>query len=856
MFDYPEIRYGIQTIFSTIPTQDIEFEKAVEQNYFEDYRNEIGIPANDPLYKPLKFYMLGDYDVCYISLINNFKFSHRLFEPKNENDKDIVYHPHTFQSFAGFGLNNKEALEKIFTQKNENHFVGVINLKINNGLLIGNGLDLIGAVCRHIESRLGSTPCIITHTFSWFELSLAVFINDTQELADILVDLRLSEFKDLDNWRDLESSLYHHYFKQEMDKIKTSSLFADTHTYFGFNNNLIEKGPADPTVLSFIETAKEKKIRLKTEVEWQVKPGHITEVEKIIRKHKDLKDYFNLEQTKLVLGKCDYMLQESTEDILANFYLVRYLHNFKKCKILKHVRKVRSYIFLEASEAVKNNPNAASDKSEPLSWNDKLKKLAVTSKDFFNVDCRLKALKVSRQVRIKILKIFSNYNNGIQDPILFPLFLDFTIFIRNLIELTDIEFKESQHHSFKLRDLEKKLNEHIKVFQEGYAVRFLNGYQFENISDFDLDFNSSIQQLLTSYGSLVYEYGRLFYDDNTYAPIIALNDTDTISNNLSINYSTHHLTSPEFVFTTLLKEVLNQYDAHNDVLKGLLASFYKDIHSVKDRINESYLDDMLDNKLVDLNYFIIDSIRFTVTFNSNFTLFSHWFWAYNFQNSSLFDTGGMFNEDQMCMEMLRILMVHKLYKVSQPAECPVPELFTYWDRHYDKIEHIADSLIKCIEEKEITSFIEQIINKYLDGYKEYNEPFDSRLVEGTSQASFVDIYSLLNKISYMYSDLAASPRESIHHMERLMFRALNHQFEENGRKITLLKRDWVKGTALANHKNLYSDMIYAIDQTGGVYFNNIEKMNAYFNFNASCLLEIIHFSYLSKKEFIITNSRA
>jgi hypothetical protein len=542
---------------------------------------------------------------------------------------------------------------------------------------------------------------------------------------------------------------------------------------------------------------------------------------------------------------------------------VRYLHNFKKCKILKHVRKVISYIFLEASDAVKNNLNAASDKSAPLSWNDKLKKLAVTSKDFYNVDTRLKALKVSRQVRIKILKIFSNYNNGIQDPIIFPLFLDFTLFIRNLIQLIEFEYEESRHQSFKLRDLEKKLNENIKVFQEGYAVRFLNGYQFENISDFDLDFNSSIQQLLTSYGSLVYEYGRLFYNDNTYAPIIALNDTDTISNNLSINYSTHHLTSPEFVFTTLLKEVLNQYDAHNDVLKGLLNSFYKDIHSIKNNINESYLDDMLDNKLVDLNYFIIDAIRFAVTFNADFTLFSHWFWAYNFQNSSLFDTGGMFNEDQMRMEMLRILMIRKFYKIKQHPECPVPELFTYWERHYEKIEPIAGSLVKCIKDKKIDSFIKKIIQNYILTYENYPKELldmeQSNFLNGFSLSDIVPmnlINAQMRKIAFFYSDAVPSKKKGIHHMERLMFHSLIHQFRENGQKITLLKRDWEKGTTLANHKKLYSDMIYAIDQTGGVYFNNVEKMNVYFKMNARCLLEIIHFSYLSKKEFIITNSRA
>ena len=62
------------------------------------------------------------------------------------------------------------------------------------------------------------------------------------------------------------------------------------------------------------------------------------------------------------------------------------------------------------------------------------------------------------------------------------------------------EHSRQKKHITEVKEIEKKLNYYIEVFQESYNVRFLNGYLFENISDFDLDFNSSIQQLLTSYG--------------------------------------------------------------------------------------------------------------------------------------------------------------------------------------------------------------------------------------------------------------------------------------------------------------------------------------------------------------------
>lgn len=854
MYKNITITHGVQIIFSTIPNQkEIKFENDVQETYFNEYKKAIGSPETDPLYKPLKFYMLGDYDVCYVSLINNFKFSHRLFEPKEEK-KGVVYTPHTFQSFAGFALNEVTALDNLFGKSNEYYFAAVINLKLNNGLLLGNGLHFIEAVCKYIGYILGETPYLLTQTFSWFELSLTILLNHPDQLGEILTKLRFAMFRDLEDTISLNKSLYHDFFKKS--EIQHTSLFADTNSSFGFNSELIERPLKDAFVKQFCSDAKKKHIRLNTDVEWQVKPGHITMVCTILENTRRLREYFNLEEKRMLLGKCDYILRQKDDSILSNFYMIRYLHSSKTCTVLEHIRKVRSYVYLDTTSVVDANPNSAVKKMVTLAWDDKLDKLAIASGDFHKVDKDLKALKVARQIRIKILKIFSNYNNGIQDPILFPYFLDFTIFKDNLIRLISAQRESLTQKNTRLRDLETMLNEHIKVFQEGYTVRFLNGYQFENISDFDLDFNSSIQQLLTSYGTLVYEYGKLFYDDGTYAPIIQLNNTDTVSNDLSINYSVQHLTSPEFVFATLLKEILNQFDVHNDRLKSLLEDFYETVSDIKDSIDESYLDEMFDSKLIDINYFIIDAIRFIATFNGNFQLFSHWFWSYNFQNASLYDSGGMFNEQYLRMEMLRIYLLKKFYGVEMTIYCPSPELYTYWTRHEHKIEHVATQIVTVIKDKNIGDFINLILDTYLKKYRKFD--IDSKvLMERADQmkefeqlANIQPEFSQRQLRKYSYFSEERQDFEMIQAMDKLMYDTLEEQYKDNRKDIILLRRDWQEGSALANHHNLYKDRLYLIDQTGGVHFTDTEKMTAYFKSNARVLLDMIHFSYLKKKQFI------
>lgn len=854
-----DIHYGVQTVFSTIPNQkNIDFEEDVERNYFESYKSNID-EKDGYLYSPLKYYMLGDYDVCYISLINNFKFSHRLFEPKDKTD-DTVYNAHSFQSFSGFALNEIGDLKKLFTPKTiPPYFIGVINLKLNNGLLIGNGIKYIESVYNYLSKILGDmekpVPFLLTQTFSWFELSLSVFVNDPKELSDILSKIRMSKFKHLiEDAHSLTDSLYHTILKGKDKKIlENTSLFADTNTFFGFNKYLIQSPLKEQYVKDFLKHIKSEKINLESEIEWQVKPGHILELEKLLATSEHLAEYFNFEDRKVVLGKCDYLLQEVGSDIRSNFHLIRHIHRKDSCSLYDHIRKVRTYIFLDG----KKFGATEETRKDFFCWDKELDRLAVKSRDFNDIDKKLKTLKISRQVRIKILKIFSNYNNGIQDPIQFPYFLDFTIFIKNLTALINDKASASRTEVTSIKELETTLNEHIKIFQEGYNVRFLNGYQFENISDFDLDFNSSIQQLLTTYGTLVYEYGKLFYKNSEilYGPLIQLNNIDTTSNYLSINYSIHHLTSPEFVFSTLLKEILNHLRLDNKKLGQEFKNFDEQIDDNFIRINESYLDDMRENHLIDFDYMIIDSIRFLATFNGDFKLFEHWFWSYNFQNPSLFDTSGMFNEEHLRKEMLRILLIKYIFEVKESLVNPTPELFTYWDRHFKKIDKIAIDLSETIKKFEFIDIINGVIFNYLNNFKG-TEKASPKFYEYMTKLEVVknvsaEVHALQRKkLSLLFSDSSDSGLGIID-MEKLLFNTLNDHFINNGKKVTLLKRNWDTGKIIQTYNLLNKDISYAIDQTGGVFFYEKSKINDYFRENARCILSLINFSLIKKKSFIL-----
>lgn len=853
MCDYmfnPEVisvKYGMQVIFSTIPNnKGGRFEENIEDKYFETFKSKIRDKRKYPyLYKPLKYYMLGDYDVCYLSLINNFKFSHRLFEPKISDEENKHVYTHSFQSYSGFALDNEYKLRRIFGNRKKpiRYFIGIIQIKLNNGLLIGNGLYYIEFIYEYLK-KIIKVPFLINYTFTWFEISLVVFINDPKELSKLIIKIRSSklstikdEFPEIFNKygnQILENSLFNSLYPDSGPANKRdfihAGLFSDTNTHFGFDASLIKMDideKPDDYAKKFLDKA--NRIILKTEIEWQVKPGFINNLIDLLHNHTKLGGFFktgidkNSDNFKMVLGKCDFLIQETNDSILSNFMLIRDLQDSDHCNFFDFVRKIRTYVFLNSKISKDEFSHLSS--YVPNSWDGKLDKLAVKTSEFNKIDKILKSLKVSRQIRIKIMKIFSNYNNGILDPILFVYFLDFKVFIDTLKESINYYNKISKSKQFKLSEFEKILTENIHIFEEGYSVRFINGYQFENISDFDLDINNSVLQLLSAYGTFVYEFGKNLIHNGAYYPVIQLSDVNTLSNYKTINYYVHHLTSPEFVFATLTKEILNHIVLDNTELNKLINTFKKEITEISLSINESYLDDMIKSDTLDIEYIVNDALRFQLTFDRRFDLFEHWFWSYIFQNATHYDSSGMFNEDRFISELFRLLFIRnnfkKFIKKGYDVKCPVPELLTYWDRHFDKMNNIVNEILLYSETKSptlrmIMDFIDKILLEFdFNKIKVFNKMF----------FSILDIYYKRNspdKIDDKY-------------------------------RIPIIRRNWKDGEIIDKYNSLFKNKLYAIDQTGGVYFQNMKAMQEYFEQNAKILLEILGFAFVHKKQFITNN---
>jgi hypothetical protein len=871
---YPEATLHI--VLSTIPQrQERAFDEAVRTKYFDSYRetakehfkkNESGeyrgYHADAPtLYNPLRYHLLGNYDIAYISLIDNFKFTQKLFEPQlYVQDDDPLFNSHSFQCLTGITEGSTTDLHSFFSkqllgQTRPKYFLGICNLKLNNGILIGNGLSFIRAVIEKLANQLqdlrretdDTLEFLMLRSFSWFEISVLIFTDRPDTVGQFLTGARRLQIQNLDSCDALvASSLYQDLFPDGTDDLPLINVFADTHTYFGMHSNLVFFEKNDPFVVEFLK----QDILLNTDIECQVKPGHF---------HLLLQEFHdtdlpvaNLTHRILMAGKTDYVLLKgatSANDTLKMLWLTA----DEKASIYDHVRKIKTQVHFSSVYERENGKR----KVFPLEKS--LKLLTVSVRQMKDLQKKLKQLKVARPIRSKIMKLFSNYNNGVQDVILFPFFMDLRIFMTDLEILIQKEHENWLGHTgaADVNNLEHALMHRIRIFQEGFNIRMLNGYQFEDITDFDLDFNSSVQQLLTIYSSWVFEMGNTFYElPYKYGPIIQLNLKDTVATYSSINYYIHHLTSPEFVFATLSKEILNFFylDSPQKEIQDILETYESEVHKLENA--NPYLWDMISGKLLDIRYILIDSMRFLLTYNLDFELFQYWFWTYNLQNSSLYDKRGMLNEQHFRKELFRLLFIAKFFNHDKQIKNPLPELYTFWDRHFDKANQYVQEYLDFLKSANLYTSISELLSSLNRLTTAKLKPDLSNVDIGDSpettnriklvndvqpnfQFEVREIKAMIKKDLDRKAFLETNTDQVIHDsnlnsINMFMYNYLSFIFSKN-ENIALLRRDWETAIPSRSFTQHSTNGWYAVDQTGGLFFEDLSEMNAYLKTSSAAI---------------------
>lgn len=918
--------YSLHVALATYPLgNDEKYVKCIESIYskykdnfnkgLEIFNKEEGV-ENDKLppylYKPLKFHLLGHYDIAYISLLDNYGFAQKVFESMFSSKKEAgniacdekFSKPSSYQILTGsiFKLNDKLKVEKYF-DRFDYDFVQIMNLKLNNGLLIGNGSHLMDEVIATIDKLLFQKPdtnYLIVNSFNWCELTVIMFSKKVQVLTDSILEIRKLTLSDLCSGKRTEicnqiidNSLFSKY--ENKYKIFNSHVISDTQSYFGLNYDKLQNNAIDFTSNDLL-----------TIIEYQISPGHLPYLlASLAKSNPNLFDSC----VHFKNGKTDFHFKEKKQGSLkSNLEIYKEIRDNKE--LIKHFRKLKTtplfhvkddFISIDECTRLEDNPDEVNiiDIQNFLQKNTFISELGEIRED-------LKKLKLSRQVRDKVLKVFHNYNAGILDAVSYIYFIDFkeylhyfksiikeyTFYVDSLIKAKGIAIKEGQDkHPLSNDYIEKQFGIFIEAFEEAYYNRVLNNYFYEDINDFSIDFNSSITQILTSYDSVIKILSRPFQREEPHI-LVRQNDINTEANMVSINYNSYHLLEPSLVFSTVAKELANaipliiKNTINLDDFQLLTNSkffIFNDLHNLADL---NILEDTI--KIFNFEYFHFDIIKYYHTYNANTELYVFWSWVYMMQNTSLYSTVGYIEEEKFHNELLRILLVVYYFDEDFINEgkfkCPVPELYDYWERYYDttlkavKEFEGSKSFIR-INEIIIKEYIERILlsdtpDIEVEDIEEINQKrmycFAKHLLTKKSHRrnSMKKIHNneVLDKIKNRYAFIESISEEVISNMEigdpynyskedhystSLYFNCISYAYlfwihkHANG-EIHLLRRNWATGEPILDFVTVKNKEFLLVDPHGGFYSTNIESGDKHNLFKNSILHALWHLGLVNK----------
>ena len=748
---------AVHIALTTFPLGNDQNYIEIIEGIYQNFRNSVKLysgsfpdPVDDLRYKfyfPLKYHLFGHFDIAFISLIDSYKFAQGVFD----NEKLEISNNNTYQVQTGAIINQnffiKESKSTLYDLHLEYPFIQITNLKLNNGILIGNGLFFRDIVVEKIISFLSpheaNIKFIVLNSFNWSDLILITISDDASNLCNIMSSLRNFVLGNIiqdatESNTIINNSLYKKVFDFNYDTILHSHIFVDTQSYIGISHKVFNHLDDYPKI---------KASNLNTEVEWQLKPGHFDSFYNSINSKEIL-----FEKSFMKCGKTDYItLEKEQTKLLSNYNIFTSL---RSTSAFEHVRKIKTTPFFDNPNNQQQGLCVDLETNDPGKYiNEQLRYFKFSENELLTIHSSLKKIKLSRQLRMKIRKVFHNYNNGIT-TISYIYFIDFLPFLKflerkinthaeQIDNLIHGKISSVQNHSFNIRFLEIEFEKILETFDDVYCDRILNNNNYEDINDFNIDFNTSLTRLISTYDSLIKLLSPYFFDYDL-KMLVRQNELITVSNLISINYNSFHLLEPALIFNTIAKEILNSFKTNLETLESKDDNTLNNIPKLKDNIklildsqkiisneiaNIIEQNKSINNKLCfgigfgdssyfdlfDLDYFLIDVTKYFYTFNANTELYVYWSWIYFFQNTSLYSPLGSINEHSFISELMRITLIVSTFDKGylKNMNTPIPEVFSLWDQHFLEIKKIILLLIQATGFKKIVKAIIFIYNDFI-----------------------------------------------------------------------------------------------------------------------------------------------
>ena len=769
---------GVFISLTTVPFGDEETFIPSVKDVITEYKDrtreankKLGHVTNDSFfeeycYNPIGYCLWGSFDLALISLVDDFSLSSRNFHPytnliskHEQTDKEginglkdssnnfsyqvmtTVHNYPTENSNPLAGINNvatvwdkivKSEIEanKLVT-KSIHDFIGISSFKINNGLLLGTGTDTIDLIKLKLGQIINETfgeegSFLILDSFSWYEVVILFFSDDIDKIAKALSQCREMTIKSVieygdnndmsingKNWDIIKDDITQHSFlsnygyPKNKEEIGNSHVFVKTFSHFGFNVDLLEQEEISP-----------KKRQLRLLPRYDIKPGHYAEAMTLLNSKSTSNGVLTTEFNYL-LGENDAFLNTVNDPNSRGFTFEEYHSHFRRnllenqsSSFTRHIRRVKTLPYFRQFII---EPSDFDPDKHTESY---LHIFSYKQADIDYVKEYLYKLHVSKVVRERILRMYVNFNSGIQDPIMYIYFID----LRPLLDKLQFMLKlhsESFNLELDIALLHTFLLDIAQIFEQAYSNRFHQSHTVNEISDFNLDFNGGIQQIVSAMDTL---YKFVFVGVNnptirtaldnkidkysfhyTYPCVFVAAQPGVQSNDYCLRLNYFHVFEPAIFMAEIVKEASNCIFLRKDnnmidqvpEFAALFQTIDIDIaKSLEGSEHWIYLPYITAKEEKMLNYWVVDVIVYYVSYHHNPKLFRFWFWHIALQTSSSYNLDGNINEKVFVRLLLRYLMVMK-YCGNLPKEDPIApnvNLQNLWNRHYTPILNLVEKL--------------------------------------------------------------------------------------------------------------------------------------------------------------------
>lgn len=726
---------GLIDNYSEISSKEL-FEKEFEKNIFAEYKKDVelyGGEIDKNLFRPAGYHLFGDCNMAILSLIDDFAFPNRVLhtghgysddtESKRKYSLQIINGIHTWIDGAPELLSLKEQAQATFLRTEDRYpFIGIVNYKLNNGLLIGNGIELLELLKRKLYQLKKNVnydiELICIDSFSNNELivvyfaynlsSISFFTNETRTLK--LRDLAGNDNKDVTQIEELalHSLLFQSLGKQQeelhevylLEQVKDAHIFATSFSHLGYDIQLSKCQMPNNEILSF-------------QYQWDLKPGHYIDFKEVVINKKQI---FTGNIEERIMPGTDMMQLIVKETTFQQFQ--DQLNRLTNEELLqKYIRKQRINVIFSKHGM---NKELANTEEHPELMK-RLRECGFSHDDLSRLRQDLDACRVSKVLKERTLKMFGTFNNGITDLLFFSYFIELKGYLEAIRKRISY-YRKTISDNISLEDFHIWLNRMIRNFEQAYYNRFHHNSRMLNLADLNLEYNGGIQQLISAYDAAYKTILRKLINTEADDNCVYVSGYERVSSDkVSLRINISHITYPELYAATIWKEAINFYwdSDENNIPENIhqiniqtnkrLILDDDSIRMLKSRIlyNKDYKPDSYVHTLMFdsvneafIHYLMADAFVFKIGYMGDFDIFTFWYWHYFLQMSHFYDYEGEMRPEAFVKFLIRWLFIKRL---AQEAALDMPEEYIAFDPKVAELWHCYIN--------EASSFIDVLLNE-------------------------------------------------------------------------------------------------------------------------------------------------